>query len=182
MDLTAFVILSPGFEEIEAITVTDILRRIQAKAVLVALNDNLAVMGAHGMVLMAEETLPRANLNRGQILVLPGGMPGVEKMLESEALLAQVESHHQQGKCLAAVCAAPLVLDRLGILSPGGFTCHPSVWPRLKTQGVQDVPAMIRESVVTGRSAGCAMAWSLALVEHCLGHVPENLLAGLRLP
>lgn len=179
--MKAYIILSPGFEETEAITVIDILRRARIDATTVALNENTAVMGSHGIVVIADATLREIRDDQGDALVLPGGMKGVENMLANESLLALVQKFHDDGKVIAAVCAAPLIPDKLGILGTKSFTCHPCVYDRLQSKGVQDVPTITDGQMVTGRSAGCAMIWSLALVKKLLGDYPDGLLNGLRL-
>ena len=91
-----------------------------------------------------------------------------------------------QNKTIAAVCAAPLILDKLGLLKPNQFTCHPCVYDRLKTSidlcdnGIS-APQVSAGNIITGRSAGCAMVWALALVKHLTGSY-DSLLNGLRLP
>jgi 4-methyl-5(b-hydroxyethyl)-thiazole monophosphate biosynthesis len=179
--MQAYIILSPGFEEVEAITAIDILRRAGIGATTVSLNENAAVMGSHNIVVMADRVLSELDEALGDALVLPGGMKGVENMLASEALLSLVSKYHAADAVIAAVCAAPLVLDKLGLLDSKQFTCHPCVYERLKSKGVQNMPMLTDGQIVTGRSAGCAMIWSLALVHKLLGGYPDGLLKGLRL-
>ena len=82
---------------------------------------------------------------------------------------------------LAAVCAAPLVYDSLGLIEGRKFTCHPCIWDRVSHPAL-DVPTVTDGRLITGRSAGCAMAWSLAIVQKLLGQLPDALINGLRLP
>ena len=182
MEHKAIVILSPGFEEIEAITAIDILRRAKVDVVTVSLEENAAVSGSHGIVVMADRTLSEIHADAYTCLVLPGGLRGVENMLASAALGGLVDEMAARGCVLAAVCAAPLILDSHSLLEAGAFTCHPCVHGRLRTASVLDVPTHTSGRVVTGRSAGCAMPWALALVERLLGCLPDGLAAGLRLP
>ena len=180
------VILSPGFEETEAITVIDILRRAKLNVVTASLEDNAAVMGSHQIVIMADKTLSEVYDQEFGTIVLPGGMKGVENMLASTKLLDLVKRMADQNKTIAAVCAAPLILDNLGLLKPNQFTCHPCVYERLQTpidlcdNGIS-TPQVSAGNIITGRSAGCAMVWALALVKHLTGSY-DSLLNGLRLP
>lgn len=180
-DRHVLVILSPGFEEIEAVTVIDILRRAQIDVRTASLEDTERVAGSHGIAIEADTMLSRVNADDYDVLVLPGGMRGVENMLGSARLRALIEAMSGKDAVLAAVCAAPLVYDSLGLLANRRFTCHPCVWERV-SHPAEDVPAVVDGRLVTGRSAGCAMAWSLALVETLLGALPEPLLRGLRQP
>ena len=175
------VVLSPGFEEIEAVTVIDILRRAKIDVVTASLEDNPSVKGSHGIIVEADTTLSQINRADFGTIVLPGGMRGVENMLQSERLKAVIDEMNRNDAVLAAVCAAPLVYDTMGLLEGRRFTCHPCIWDRV-SHVAEDVPTLTDGRLVTGRSAGCAMPWSLALVEKLLGELPDGLLKGLRLP
>ena len=175
------VIISPGFEEIEAVTVIDILRRAKIDVVTASLEDNPSVTGSHGIVIEADTMLSQVNSADYGTIVLPGGMRGVENMLKSDRLKAVIDAMHRNDAILAAVCAAPLVYDTMGLLEGRRVTCHPCIWDRV-SHPAEDVPTLTDGRVVTGRSAGCAMPWSLALVEKLLGELPDGLLKGLRLP
>lgn len=126
---TAIVILAPGFEETEAVTVIDILRRADISTTTVSLSNNPIVPGSHGISLIADAIFDEIPQNF-DALVLPGGLRGVENMLHSPALMRLVQQASLDKKVLAAVCAAPLILDALGLLSPNTFTCHPCVHNR----------------------------------------------------
>lgn len=174
------VILSPGFEEIEAITVIDILRRAGIGVVTASLGDSREVAGSHQIIVAADCLLSDVNASDMTALALPGGMRGVENMLASETLMSLVPEF--SGRVLAAVCAAPLVLDACGLLDGHRFTAHPCIHGRLRASGLDPVPAVTDGDIVTGRSAGCAMDWALALVERLLGSLPDKLLNGLCRP
>ena len=177
----AIVILSPGFEEIEAVTVIDVLRRAKIDVTTASLEDNKRVCGSHNIPIEADTSIGALDAASFNVLILPGGMRGVENMLASDCLLSLARDMDSRGAFLAAVCAAPLVYDRLGLLSGLRFTCHPCVWDRV-SHAPEDVPSVVDGRVVTGRSAGCAMAWSLALVEKLLGSLQDGLLKGLCQP
>ncbi len=175
------IVLSPGFEEIEAITAIDILRRAGIKVTTAAIGQNTTVTGSHNIPVEADALLSGICADDFSVLVLPGGMRGVENMIMCGQLQDIVRAMHQKNAILAAVCAAPLVFDRLGLLENHEFTCHPCIWDRI-SHPAQDVPTVTDDAFVTGRSAGCAMPWSLALVKKLLGELPDKLLPGLRLP
>lgn len=175
------LVLSPGFEEIEAVTAIDILRRASIHVTTASLDQNTRVTGSHAIPIEADTLLSQVNPDDFTVLVLPGGMRGVENMLLSDHLKNVILTMHQKNAILAAVCAAPLVYDSLQLLDGREFTCHPCIWDRI-SHPAQDVPTVTDGPFVTGRSAGCAMPWSLALVEKLLGELPSKLLPGLRLP
>lgn len=183
MKWNALVILSPGFEETEAITVIDILRRASIPTTTASLTDNLAVMGSHAITIMADVLFNKHDTSIYNVLVLPGGLQGVENMLSLPAVLELVCRIVQQDGILAAVCAAPLVLDACGLLAGQTFTCHPTVTHRLSSMENRiDVPVVRSGRLVTGRSAGCALVWAIALVEHLIDNVPKPFYQGLCCP
>ncbi|MBQ9244332.1 MAG: DJ-1/PfpI family protein [Proteobacteria bacterium] len=180
MSHKVLVVLSPGFEEVEAVTVIDILRRAGIAVVTSSLTSELEVMGSHHISVRADCLLSAADVSEMTALALPGGMRGVENMLSSDALMSLVPRFSD--RVVAAVCAAPLVLDACGMLEGHRFTAHPCVHGRLRATGLDPVPAVLDGNIVTGRSAGCAMDWSLALVRCLLGELPEGLASGLCRP
>lgn len=178
--MKAIVVLAPGFEEIEAIHAIDILRRARVEVETVSLSENTVVLGSHGVPVVADKTLGESG-DVCDAIVLPGGLRGVENMLQSDELIKKVQLYAKNGKYCAAVCAAPLVLKEAGVLSGHRFTCHPVVRDRMGEE-VVEAPAVWDGKMVTGRSAGCAQAWALLLVEVLLGGVPESVASGLRCP
>lgn len=182
MEHSILVVLSPGFEEVEAITVVDLLRRAKIRVTTASLEDARTVMGSHGIFVTSDMTLKEAENLDFTGIVLPGGMRGVENMLGDDRLLGLVTKFNDAGKILAAVCAAPLILDKTGILKGEHFTCHPCVHERIQQEGLEKTPSCISGRIVTGRSAGCAMVWSLELIKVLLGEIPEAVLNGLRQP
>ncbi len=181
MPYHALTILSPGFEETEAITVIDILRRCKIEVTTAALTDSREVPGSHQITVMADELLSSIAPQDFNVLILPGGMRGVENMLANAHLREVISEMNRNEAILAAVCAAPLVYDSLGLIEGRKFTCHPCIWDRVSHPAL-DVPTVTDDRLITGRSAGCAMAWSLAIVQKLLGQLPDALINGLRLP
>lgn len=181
MEHAILTILSPGFEEVEAITAIDILRRARLHVTTASLNA-ADVEGSHGITVRAEHCLTDIDTTHFDMLILPGGMRGVENMLTDSLLMKTAEQMASRGSRMAAVCAAPLVYDTLGLLDGRRFTCHPCIYNRLKSNGAENVPTITDGMFTTGRSAGCAMAWSIEMVRAILGSVPESLLGGLCQP
>lgn len=176
----ALVILSPGFEETEAVTVIDILRRASIPVTTASLSDNQAVKGSHGITVMADTQLSSTDTSLYNVLILPGGLQGVENMLASQEILHLVIDIYRREGILAAVCAAPLVLDAAGVLDHTAFTCHPTVRHRISDHSnLKPEPFVCSGRIITGRSAGCALNWAIALTEHLMGKVPEAFYAGL---
>ena len=131
------VMLANGFEEIEAMTVVDVLRRANITCEMIGFEEK--VTGSHGIQVSADLVF-EGDLSDYDLVVLPGGMPGSANLRDNEVLIAELQGLNQAGKKLAAICAAPIVLNQAGLLSGKKFTCYDGVqeqiaeiWPeRLK--------------------------------------------------
>ncbi|MFA5623459.1 MAG: DJ-1 family glyoxalase III [Bradymonadales bacterium] len=169
------LILANGFEEIEAVTLIDIARRAKMELSICSLHNSDTVQGSHKIELKAEIHFDEAKTKQWDAVVLPGGMGGVEAMLKSDAFLAFLKEHAKNHRRIAAICAAPMILDHCGLLEGLAFTCHPSVVQKIKTGKYVDAPSLQTPKILTGRSAGTALSFALAFVSWMLGEVPAGL-------
>lgn len=161
---TVLAILPEGFEELEAVAPIDVLRRAGCAVTVAALGPGIHVTGRNGITVRADaalDSLP-ADAALFDCLLLPGG-PGVQHLRASTAVRALVASHHDAGKLLAAICAAPTVLHDAGLLAGRGYTAHPSVASEL-TAILADERVVRDGNVLTSRGAGTALDFGLALV------------------
>ncbi|WP_087880485.1 DJ-1 family glyoxalase III [Parabacteroides sp. Marseille-P3160] len=178
----AFVFLATGFEETEAIGTADILRRGGVEAAIVSVTDKKEVKGAHNIIVTADLLLADADLSTADALVLPGGMPGASNLKASEPLKKALISHYGQGKLVAAICAAPLVLGGLGFLKGRIATCYPGFESTLIEATVTKNPVEIDGNVITGRGPGLVFNFSLAIVSALQGEaVAREVAEGLLL-
>ena len=177
MQKRVLVPLAGGFEEIEAITIVDVLRRAGVEVVLAGLTAGV-VEGSRGIRVQPDSTLERAADGSYDLIVLPGGMAGATAMSEDQRLLALVRAHHAKGRLTAAICAAPMVLARAGIVDGKRVTSHPSVRDRLGSAVVVAEPRVLREgNVVTSQGPGTAMEFALELVRELVGPEKASELA-----
>ena len=123
--MKVYVALAPGFEIAEATLPIDILKRARVEVVTVSISDELVVPASNGVKVVADQALSSANLSDGDMLFLPGGMPGSLNLAASEPLAEVIRAYAQGGKWLAAVCAAPMVYGRMGLLDGLKATCYP---------------------------------------------------------
>ena len=166
---TVLVPLAEGFEEIEAVTVIDVLRRAGLDVVVAGLRPG-PVTGAHGIEVGTDCALADVDSATVGTLVLPGGMPGTTHLMEDERVLALVRELHGSGRRTAAICAAPMVLARAGVVEGVAVTSHPSVRDRLGGAEVVDAPRVVSSgSVMTSQGAGTAMEFALSLVADLVG-------------
>jgi 4-methyl-5(b-hydroxyethyl)-thiazole monophosphate biosynthesis len=169
--------LADGFEEIEAVTVIDVLRRADLDVTVAALG-NLQVRGAHQMTIEADVILADLDLSVFGAVCLPGGMEGTLTMMEDERLLGFVRDLHERGSLVSAICAAPMVLARAGIEAGQQVTSHPAVRERLGEAEVCSEPRVVRSgALITSQGPGTSMEFALALVEEICGAAKAEELA-----
>jgi 4-methyl-5(b-hydroxyethyl)-thiazole monophosphate biosynthesis len=169
--------LAEGFEEIEAVTIVDVLRRAGLDVTVAGLEPG-AVMGSHGIPVTPDVHLGAVDVSAFTMIVLPGGMPGTRNLVLDERVLELVRRLHRQGKRTAAICAAPLVLQAAGVIEGVPITSHPSVRERLAGADVRPEPRVLRSGpVTTSQGAGTAMEFSLALVADLCGEEKAAELA-----
>jgi 4-methyl-5(b-hydroxyethyl)-thiazole monophosphate biosynthesis len=160
---TVLVLLAEGFEEVEAVTPIDVLRRAGAEVTLAALPEGIHVTGRNGLTLHADTGLSHVETREFDAVFLPGG-PGVKHLRADPRVRSLVQRHAAAGKWIAAICAAPTVLHDAGLLQGRRYTAHFSV--------ANELPAILaNERVVTdghlltSRGAGTALDFGLLLVE-----------------
>jgi len=179
MTETVLVPLAPGFEEIEAVTIVDVLRRAEVDVTLAGLEPG-PVTGSHGLTLQTDCALDDVDAGRVRMMVLPGGIPGTTNLMEDERVLALLRELHGSGRSVAAICAAPIVLAEAGLLEGEPATSAPPFMDRLGGALTSEERVVRGDRVMTSRGAGTAMEFALALVEDLVG--PEcaaKLQAGM---
>jgi 4-methyl-5(b-hydroxyethyl)-thiazole monophosphate biosynthesis len=169
--------LADGFEEIEAISIIDVLRRADLDVVTISVTGKLEVNGAHQIKVVADELFENVDYNRIYMIVLPGGMPGASNLNAHEGLKSQIVKFNDSNKPLAAICAAPLVYGNLGILKDKQAVCYPGFEKYLKGAEVLSIPVVESGNIITGRGPGVAIQFSLKLVEKLVSAEKAELLA-----
>lgn len=165
----SFIFLAEGFEEIEALTVVDVLRRAGMDIKSVAIGSDKEVTGAHGITVRADLTFKEAGYADSEWLIIPGGMPGSTNLAADTALCDLLKVH--KGK-IAAICAAPgVVLAPLGLLEGREVTCYPGFDAACREFGavVRDVPVKALDTLITANGPSAALQFALAIVANSLG-------------
>jgi len=161
--------LAEGFEEIEAVTIIDVLRRAGLDVTVASLRPG-PVTGSHGIAVTPDADLGSLDTASFTMIVLPGGMPGTKNLVQDERVLSVVRRLHGEGRRTAAICAAPLVLHAAGVIQGVPVTSHPSVRDKLPGADVRTEPRVVRSGpVTTSQGAGTAMEFALALVAELCG-------------
>jgi 4-methyl-5(b-hydroxyethyl)-thiazole monophosphate biosynthesis len=161
-DMKIIVPLAAGFEETEAMTVVDILRRAGLNTVTAAVNDN-PVQGSHQVKITADILLNEDE--KYDAIVLPGGMPGTTNLRNDKKVAALVKSIYSAGGITAAICAAPVVLGDAGILKNKKFTCYPGFENEINDGEYTPETVVVTGNIITGKGPGAAVPFALKLVE-----------------
>lgn len=160
-----YVFLAEGFEEIEGLTVVDLLLRAGIETETVSIMETKQVKGSHGIEVSADRMFAELSYEDAELLVLPGGMPGTLNLGNHEGLCALLKKHYAEGKKLAAICAAPSVFGRLGFLKGRMATCYPGFESKLEGAIVCTTKVAVDGNVTTARGMGAAIDFSLKLIE-----------------
>ena len=166
------VLLADGFEEIEAVTVIDVLRRADIEVMSASLNGS-QVKGSHGISVVADSTLDQVEEQMFDALVLPGGMPGARHLRESQPVLDLIRDAAHKGKFVAAICAGPTALDVAGVLKGRRATSNPG--HELPSADYVEEAVVVDGNIVTSRGPGTAFDFALKLVEKLAGPAVAEL-------
>ena len=157
--------LAEGFEEIEAVSIIDILRRAEFEVTIVSITKKMEVTGSHNIKIIADQLFENVNYNLIDMIVLPGGMPGATNLNNHTGLQEQILNFNKNGKQLGAICAAPLVFGNLGILKNKDATCYPGFENQLEGANTTGKHVELSNNIVTGKGAGVAINFALKIVE-----------------
>ncbi len=172
-----YLFLSDGFEEVEAITPLDMLRRAGAEVVSVSINTTKEVIGAHNIKVFADEVVEKVDCSDADMIILPGGYPGYENLAKCKKVIDIIEFCDKNDRLIAAICGAPAaVLGANGYLKDKCATCYPSMEDELCAKRLGGGAVCVDGNYITSKSAGTAMAFAIVLVEKLLGESAANNL------
>lgn len=180
MEKIVYVFLADDFEESEALTVVDVLRRANQTVKMVSVTGDLMVRGAHRISVVADKLFEDCKFESVKALVLPGGMPGAETLGKHKGLLDLLAKHQNSETLIAAICAAPMVLGEADLLKGKKAVVYPGFESHLKGATIEDKLVVIDEKVITGKGPAAALPFALALAEALAGkEVADNLKQGM---
>jgi DJ-1 family protein len=171
------IFFAEGYEEIEALTVVDLVRRAGISIDMISVTEAGEVTGSHGITVKMDRTLAETDFSQLDMLVLPGGMPGTKGLEDCEALMEKLDEFYTSGKYIAAICAAPSIFGHRGYLKGRKATSYPDFESHLEGADVIGAAAIVDGNVITGRGMGCAIPFGLAIVEHFKGKSAADELA-----
>ena len=160
---SALVLLTPGFEEIEAVTIIDILRRAEINVTTASIAEK-QVTGSHDIPIIADTLASEVSHEDYDIILLPGG-PGVPKLADSEKVLELIKSQVSENKIVGAICAAPIVLNKAGLVNNKSVTSHPVEEQTFTNSNYVYDNVVIDGNIITSRAVGTALDFSLKVIE-----------------
>ena len=176
---TALILLATGFEETEAVTIIDVLRRGSIEITSASLAETLLVKGAHAIEVMADASFSDIKNKSFDAVILPGGMGGTENLLASDDVQDLLQKHADQDKVVSAICAAPLVLEKAGLLAGKKATIYSGMEDKLHSVSQVRAEKVVEDGqVMTSKGPGTAMEFALALVEKLAGKIMADQVAG----
>ena len=173
---SAAVLLADGLEEIEAVTIIDVLRRAGIDVTTAGL-DGTDIDGSHDIDLEADTTLSNIEGDTFDVVILPGGEPGTTHLEEDPRVRKLLKKQYEEGRNVAAICAAPRVLSESGLLDNRQATSHKGVRDKLDTAEYTEEPVAKSGRIVTSRGPGTAIPFALELVRELVGAEKADELA-----
>lgn len=160
-----YVFLAPGFEEIEALTIVDVLRRAGMLVTTVSMDGDKIALGSHNIPVIADLVFDDADFSDAELMFLPGGLPGATNLDAHEGLREVLSAHAAKGGLIAAVCAAPLVLGHLGLTNGKTCTCYPGFETELGSANYTGSIVEVDGKLITGRGPAACLELAYTILE-----------------
>ncbi len=174
---TVYAFLADGMEEVEALMVIDLLRRTkELDVVTVSIKDDLLVESSHNIKLYADKLIKDIDFEKGDCIFLPGGMPGTTNLEKCEVLIEQIKKYDKEGKWITAICAAPSVLGKIGLLEGKNATCYPGFEEYLNCKNVGGL--VVRDgNIITAKALGAALELGLEMISALISEEVSDAVA-----
>ena len=167
--MKAIILLANGFEECEALTPADVLRRAEVEVSLVAVGEELTVTGAHGIKVLADMMINDIDDTVPDVLILPGGLKGTEGLKESNQVKKLIENSANEGSYIAAICAAPSILGEMGYLDGRNIACYPGFEKYMELANRTGEKIEVDDIFITAEGMGVSLEFALKITELLLG-------------
>lgn len=175
-----FVFLADGFEEIEALTVVDVLRRAGIETLTVGVSDE-TIIGAHNIAVESDILVDEVDFSHIKGVVLPGGIPGADNLFANESVKSAVQTAFDNGALVSAICAAPAILGKMGILKDKRATCYPGYEKELEGAKFENAKVVTDGNVITAKGAGVSLDFALEIVKYFQGEeVAKKIRASMQ--
>ena len=172
----AAVLFAQGLEECEGLIVVDLLRRAKIETDIVSLDEREEIISSHNVSIRADCSFDHTDFGQYDVIVLPGGMPGTRNLQQDSRVLSVISDFYQKGKLIAAICAAPVILETAGILSGKEATVHHKFTEELVSAQYVSQEVVSDRNIITAWGLGAAIPFGLSIVERCCGlHESERI-------
>lgn len=163
------IIIDDGVEEVEALTVVDVLRRAEIEIDIVSASDDLLITGGHGIIIKADYLGNDVRFSKYDGVIIPGGMGNVNRLKANSHVSFVLKSFASRNDLIAAICAGPTVLGALELLTDKKATCYPGLEEQLKCASIPSDNVVIDGNIITSKGPGTAMEFALAIVTYIKG-------------
>lgn len=160
-----YIFLADGFEEVEALTPLDLMRRAKIEVQTVGVG-GIYVTGSHNITVKTDILIDELDITSCEGVILPGGMPGTTNLYNCEKVLECVKKCADEKKLVCAICAAPLILGRLGLLEGKSAVCFPGFEDELKGAEIKNSPCVTQQNIITAKGAGAVFEFSRAIITY----------------
>ena len=157
------VICMNGFEEVEGLTVVDMLIRLGIKCDIVG--KEVYVTGSHNITVKTDRLLEEVKSDEYNAIILPGGLPGAQNLRDDEKVISMLKEMNKAGKIVAAICAAPIALEKAGVLKDREFTAYPGFGEKIEGGKFKEELAVTDKNIVTSRGPATSMEFAFAVAE-----------------
>jgi len=171
------VLFKEGFEELEALSVVDVLRRAHVTCEMVGM-DAQHVKSSHGIDITMDHLFDET-VYESDMVVLPGGLPGATSLRDDERVINLLKDFHQKGKWIAAICAGPISLEKAGIITETKYTCYPGFEKEIPSGDYQDVLVCVDQNIITGRGPAAALEFAYTILAK-LGYDASDIAKGMQ--
>lgn len=175
--MKAAVLFKDGFEELEALSVVDVLRRAQLTCLMVGM-DAMSVKSSHGIEVKMDQLFDESVYD-ADIVVLPGGLPGATSLRDDQRVIDILKTFNEQGKWIGAICAGPISLEKANVISNKKFTCYPGFEKEIPSGIYQDVLVCCDQNMITGRGPAAALEFAYTILEK-LGQPSKDIRKGMQ--
>jgi 4-methyl-5(b-hydroxyethyl)-thiazole monophosphate biosynthesis len=176
MSSKVIVLLAPGFEEIEAVAIIDILRRAEIDVTIAGLEKNM-VEGSHQISIKSDAYFKSIEINEYDFLILPGGQPGTNNLKSNQIIIEWLKKFSNENKMIGAICAAPIILKEANIIQGIRLTSYPAEKKQFDEKLYSEEKVVLDKNIITSRGVGTAIDFSLELVELIKGRKTRDELA-----
>lgn len=175
--MKAIVLFKDGFEELEALSVVDVLRRAQVSCEMIGM-DSLDVTSSHQIMIHMDKLFDDSAYD-ADVVVIPGGLPGATSLRDDQRVIDLLKDFNSKGKWIAAICAGPISLEKADVIKGKKYTCYPGFEKEIPSGQYQDTLTYVDKNIITGRGPAAALEFAYTILEK-MGHDSQDFQTGMQ--